>query len=116
MQSMRSRQSTRSTRRRKAFGLTALTLGVILLLAGIIDHAALASKSALCQSGLGQIGQLIDGTVAHDCGLVTTLESAVGWLLATGVLALILGAYALFSSRRTDHPAPPTEPTWWPRP
>lgn len=119
MQSMRSTRFAQSTRRRKAAGIAALVLGVILLLAGIIDHAVLASKSALCQSGLGQIGQLVDGTVAHDCGLVTAIESAVGWLLVAGILALILGAYVLYNSRtppQPDRPAPPADPTWWPRP
>jgi uncharacterized membrane protein HdeD (DUF308 family) len=89
-------------RRRNGTGIAALALGVVLLIAGVIDHQVVASKSALCQSGLGQIGQALDDTVAHDCGLVTDLESAVAWLLAVGVLALILGAVLLYNSR----PAP----------
>jgi hypothetical protein len=92
--------------RQKAAGITALALGVILLIAGIIDHEIVAPKSALCQSGIGQIGQALDDTVAHDCGLVTTLESAVGWLLAIGALALILGAVILYNSRSAPQPAP----------
>jgi uncharacterized membrane protein HdeD (DUF308 family) len=83
---------------RKATGIVALVLGAALIIAGIVDHLAVASKSALCQSGIGQIGQALDDTVAHDCGLATTLESAVGWLLVTGILALILGAVVLYHS------------------
>jgi hypothetical protein len=37
--------------------------------------------------------------VAHDCGLVTTLEAATGWLLAAGVLTAVFGAAVLFSIR-----------------
>ena len=115
-------------RRRKATGIAAVALGVVLLIAGVIDHQVVASKSALCQSGLGQLGQALDDTVAHDCGLVTALESAVGWFLAVGVLALILGAVVLYHSRpvpyqpppasRPDPPNRPAPPTdrLWPRP
>ena len=95
-------------RRRKATGIAAVALGVVLLIAGVIDHQVVASKSALCQSGLGQLGQALDDTVAHDCGLVTALESAVGWFLAVGVLALILGAVVLYHSRPVPQPAPAT--------
>jgi hypothetical protein len=105
-------------RRRKATGIAALALGVVLLLAAVVDHQVVASKSALCQSGLGQIGQALDDTVAHDCGLVTALESAVGWLLAVGVLALLLGAVLLYNSRPAPYqppPAPPTDRPSWPR-
>jgi hypothetical protein len=98
-------------KRRKATGIAALALGVVLLIAGVIDHQVVASKSALCQSGLGQIGQALDDTVAHDCGLVTALESAVGWFLAVGVLALILGAVVLYNSRPAPQPAPARLPS-----
>src|ERR1700722_7111894 len=104
----------RSMRRRKATGIAALALGVVLLIAGVIDHQVVASKSALCQSGLGQLGQALDDTVAHDCGLVTALESAVGWFLAVGVLALILGGVVLYHPRPL--PAPPRPPPLPPRP
>jgi len=105
-------------RRRKATGIAAVALGVVLLIAGVIDHQVVASKSALCQSGLGQLGQALDDTVAHDCGLVTALESAVGWFLAVGVLALILGVVVLYHSRPVPYQPPPAPPTdrLWPRP
>jgi hypothetical protein len=74
-------------------------------IAGIVDHVFAAPKAALCQSGIGQIGQAIDDTVAHDCGLVTALESAVGWLLVTGVLATVLGGAVLYRSRAAIRPA-----------
>jgi hypothetical protein len=63
-------------------------------------------KSALCQSGIGQIGQAIDTTVAHDCGLVNGLEAAVGWLLVLGVLAVAFGGYVIYNSRATAQPVP----------
>jgi hypothetical protein len=85
--------------RRKATGVAALVLGAILIIAGLVDHAVIASKAALCQSPIGQIGGAIDTTVAHDCGLVNALESAVGWLIAVGILALILGIVVIRNSR-----------------
>jgi hypothetical protein len=83
-----------------------VVLGAILFVVGLIDHWIVAPKSALCQSGIGQIGQAIDTTVAHDCGLVNALEAAVGWLLALGVLAVIFGVYVIYNSRATAQPVP----------
>ncbi len=83
-----------------------MVLGAILFVAGLIDHWVVAPKSALCQSGIGQIGQAIDTTVAHDCGLVNALEAAVGWLLVLGVLAVIFGMYVIYNSRATAQPVP----------
>jgi hypothetical protein len=85
--------------RRKATGVAALVLGAILIIAGLVDHAVIASKAALCQSPIGQIGGAIDTTVAHDCGLVNDLESAVGWLIAVGILVVILGVVVTRNSR-----------------
>ena len=102
---------------RKTTGAVALSLGVVLFVAGIVDHVLAAPKAALCQSGLGQIAQGFDTTVAHDCGLVTGLEAAVGWLLVAGVFAAVFGAAVLYNSRtaiRTAAPAatrPPAAPS-----
>ncbi|MGH3226562.1 MAG: hypothetical protein ACRDPY_49110, partial [Streptosporangiaceae bacterium] len=71
--------------RQKATGVAALAIGAVLIILGLVDHAVIASKNSLCQSPIGQIGSAIDNTVAHDCGLVTALESAVGWLIAVGI-------------------------------
>jgi hypothetical protein len=91
--------------RRKATGVAALVLGAILVIAGLVDHAVIASKAALCQSPIGQIGGAIDTTVAHDCGLVNDLESAVGWLIAVGILAVILGIVVIRNSRAVPQTA-----------
>ena len=85
--------------RRKTTGAVALAVGVVLFIAGIVDHLFAAPKAALCQSGIGQIAQGFDTTVAHDCGLVTALEAAVGWLLVAGVFAVVFGAAVLYNSR-----------------
>ena len=82
-------------RQRKAVGAAVLVLGVVLLIAGIVDHLVAAPKAALCQSGIGQIGQIFDNTVAHDCGLVIGFEAAVGWLLAAGILGVLTGGVLL---------------------
>ena len=83
-----------------------MAFGAVLFVAGLIDHWVVAPKSALCQSGIGQIGQAIDTTVAHDCGLVNTLEAAVGWLLVLGVLAVIFGVFVIYNSRAVAQPVP----------
>jgi hypothetical protein len=113
--------------RRKKTGVVAAAAGVVLFVAGLADHAFAAPKAALCQSGLGQFVQDLDGTVAHDCGLVTALEAATGWLLVAGVLIAVFGAAVIFTARaagpRPAGPAgpavPPAEPaapeSWWSR-
>ena len=87
--------------RRKKNGVIAVVAGAVLFVAGLLDHAFAAPKAALCQSGLGQFAQVFDGTIAHDCGLVTTLEAATGWLLILGLLTLVFGAAILCDSRAT---------------
>ena len=101
--------------RRKTTGIVAVVLGVILFIAGLVDHVFAAPKAALCQSGLGQLAQGFDGTVAHDCGLVTTLESAVGWLLVVGVLAAVFGAAVLYNARSASQSATSADRPWWTR-
>ena len=97
--------------RRKTTGVAALVIGAILVIAGFVDHAVISSKNALCQSPLGQIGSAIDNTVAHDCGLVTALESAIPWLIGLGILGLILGIAVIRNSRLM--PQAVAAPTPW---
>ncbi len=113
--------------RRKTTGVIATAAGVVLLAAGLADHAFAAPRAALCQSGIGQFVQDLDGSVAHDCGLVTALEAATGWLLVIGVLIAVVGVAVIFSARAAvtpppgpaDPAAPPAEPaapeSWWSR-
>jgi hypothetical protein len=97
--------------RRKKTGVVAAVAGVVLFVAGIADHAFAAPKAALCQSGIGQFVQGLDGTVAHDCGLVTALEAATGWLLVAGVLIAVFGAAVIFNARAASpRPAGPADP------
>jgi hypothetical protein len=112
--------------RNKTTVAAALALGIVLFIAGIVDHLFAAPKAALCQSGIGQLAQGFDTTVAHDCGLVTALEAAVGWLLVAGVLVVVFGAAVLYNYRtviRTALPvatrppaAPPSPPSAAPPP
>ena len=101
--------------RRKTTGIVALALGILLFTGGLVDHAFAAPRAALCQSGLGQLAQSFDGAVAHDCGLVTALEWAVGWLLVVGVLAVVFGAAVLYSVRSVSQPATSADRSWWTR-
>jgi hypothetical protein len=98
--------------RRKATGVAALVIGAILIIAGLVDHAVIASKNALCQSPIGQIGSAFDNTVAHDCGLVTALESAVGWLIVVGILGLILGIVVIRKSSAVPQAAAAPAGPW----
>ena len=100
--------------RRKTTGIVALALGILLFIGGLVDHAFAAPRAALCQSGLGELAQGFDGTVAHDCSLVTGLESAVGWLLVVGVLAVVFGAAVLYSVRSVSQPATSADRSRWP--
>ncbi|MGH3195398.1 MAG: hypothetical protein ACRDNT_05585 [Streptosporangiaceae bacterium] len=96
--------------RGKTTGVAAVVLGIILVIAGLVDHVFAAPKAALCQSGLGQLAQGFDGTLAHDCGLVTAIESAVGWLLVGGVLVTVFGAAVLCNARTALQPVTPAAP------
>jgi hypothetical protein len=58
----------------------------------------------------GQFVQDLDGTVAHDCGLVTILEAATGWLLAAGILTAVFGAAVLCNARTARPSAQPASP------
>jgi hypothetical protein len=97
--------------RRKTTGVVAVVAGVVLFIAGLADHAFAAPKAALCQSGIGQFVQDLDGSVAHDCGLVTALEAATGWLLVAGVLIAVFGAAVIVNARAAvTRPADPAGP------
>jgi len=98
--------------RRKATGVAALVIGAFLIIAGLVDHEIIASKNALCQSPIGQLGSAFDNTVAHDCGLVTALESAVGWLIVVGILGLILGIVVIRNSRAVSQAAAAPAGPW----
>jgi hypothetical protein len=110
--------------RRRGTGAVAVAAGAVLFVAGLADHAFAAPKAALCQSGIGQFVQDLDGSVAHDCGLVTALEAATGWLLVAGVLIAVFGAAVIVSARAAvtrppgpagpaTLPAEPAEPQSW---
>jgi hypothetical protein len=110
--------------RRKTTGAVAAAAGAVLFAAGLADHVFAAPRSALCQSGIGQFVQGLDGSVAHDCGLVTALEAAAGWLLAAGVLAAVFGAALIVTARAAGpqnpgpagpaaSPAGPAAPRSW---
>ncbi len=53
--------------------------------------------------------QGFDGTVAHNCGVVTAIESAVGWLLVAGVLTAVFGAAVLHNTRTAPQAAAPAD-------
>src|ERR1700733_11351356 len=98
--------------RRKTTGVAALVIGAILIIAGLVDHEIIAPKNALCQSPIGQLGSAFDNTVAHDCGLVTALESAVGWLIVVGILGLILGIVVIRNSSAVPQAAAAPAGPW----
>jgi len=79
-------------RRPKVVAVVVAVLGVALIVGGFVAHNFAAPRNAECQSPVGQVGQFVDNTIAHDCGLVTTLESAVGWIFVLGIAAIVGGA------------------------
>jgi hypothetical protein len=68
-----------------------ISIGALLLIAGIADHAYAAPKAALCSSDIGEFGQALDPSLAKDCSTYTTLEQAVGWLIGAGIVLLAIG-------------------------
>ena len=81
------------TRRRAAVAALA-AVGALLTLAGILlmtmpfHDGTIPQWNALCSSDIGQIGQVLDGSAQHDCGLVSVSDHLMGWLLGLGILAL----------------------------
>ncbi|GEM_PF-6489894 len=72
-----------------------LALGTLLVgIAGVL-HAHFAPINALCSTWVGQLGQAFSASVANECGLASTAESAVGPLTFIGVMLLLLGIGAL---------------------
>jgi hypothetical protein len=68
-----------------------ISIGAILLIAGIADHAYAAPKAALCGSNIGEFGQALDPSLAKDCSTYTTMEHATGWLIGGGIALLAIG-------------------------
>jgi len=68
-----------------------ISIGAILLIAGIADHAYAAPKAALCGSGVGEFGQALDPSLAKDCSTYTTMEHATGWLIGGGIALVAIG-------------------------
>jgi len=68
-----------------------ISLGALLLIGGIADHAYAAPKAALCSSGVGEFGQALDPSIASDCSTYRTMEHAVGWLIGGGIALLVIG-------------------------
>jgi hypothetical protein len=83
---------TRTRRRAAVAGLAAvgalLTLASILLMIVPFHDGTIPQWNALCSSDIGQIGQVLDSSAQHDCGLVSLADHLMGWLLLLGILAL----------------------------
>jgi len=65
-----------------------LTLGGILLMSVPFHDGTIPQWNALCTSDIGQIGQVLDSSAQHDCGMVGVADHLIGWLLGLGILAL----------------------------
>jgi hypothetical protein len=68
-----------------------VSIGAILLIAGIADHAYAAPKAALCGSSIGEFGQALDPSLGKDCSTYTTMEHFTGWLIGGGIALLAIG-------------------------
>jgi uncharacterized membrane protein HdeD (DUF308 family) len=83
---------------RRAPALALAVLGALLTLAGIalvtvrFHQGTIPQWNGLCSSDLGQIGQLLDGSAQHDCGMVSAADHVIGWLFALGLLGLAASA------------------------
>ena len=65
-----------------------LTIGALALVTVRFQHGTIPQWNGVCTSGIGQIGQLFDSTAQQDCNLVGLADHLIGWLFATGLLAL----------------------------
>jgi hypothetical protein len=89
------RRSDPRSRRGAGAGVVALAIaGGLLVLGGILlmtvpfHDGTIPQWNALCSSDIGQIGQVLDSSAQHDCGMVSLADRLMGWLLGLGILAL----------------------------
>ncbi len=78
-----------------------LTIGLVLIIIGIVLHVHYGSINAACSSPLGQAGQALNqmtGTSNQlpNCSLASTAVDASWWMIGCGVLALLSAGGALF--------------------
>ena len=73
------------------WGVGSFLGGLVAVIAAVIIHDHAAYPNMLCNTGFGVLGQEFDNTVRVDCGVATTAESLVGWLVALGVLGIAGG-------------------------
>jgi hypothetical protein len=103
-------------RRRGPVKTLAIT-GSLLAAAGVLiyvvplDHGTIPQWNGLCNSGLGQFGQLLDNSARQDCGIVGIAAHLIGWLIGGGAACLI-GAFVLSMRGQAGQailppPAPP---------
>lgn len=72
------------------FGLGTFLGGLVAVIVAVILHDA-ACPNALCNTGLGELGQAFSGTARTDCGAAAVAEDAVGWLVIVGVVGMVTG-------------------------
>jgi hypothetical protein len=72
-------------------GIGSFLGGLVAVIAAVIIHDHAAYPNMVCNTGLGELGQAFSSTVQVDCGVATTAESTVGWLVFFGVAGIIIG-------------------------
>jgi hypothetical protein len=91
-----------------AGGLLA-AVGVLLAIIPL-DHGTIPQWNGLCNSGLGQLGQLLDTSARQDCGAVGLADHAIGWLIGFGTVglaaALVLAVIQYGTAGQLPSPAP----------
>jgi hypothetical protein len=65
--------------------------GLVAVIVAVIIHDHAAYPNMVCNTGLGELGQAFSSTVQVDCGVATTAESTVGWLVFFGVAGIVIG-------------------------
>lgn len=83
-----------------AWPVAGLVLGALFLVAGLaleilpaLNGMSFSQANGECHSGLGQFGQMLSGTIAHDCSLVSLGDHAIGWLLFLGAAGIAAGVW-----------------------
>lgn len=88
--------------------------GGVLAVAGILlyvvplDYGTIPQWNGLCNSGIGQLGQLLDSAARQKCGIVGIGDHLIGVLIGIGVACLIAAfVLAVRSQSLPSAPLPP---------
>lgn len=76
----------------------AMVGGIVLLAVGLQQRSHFAPEHAICQSGIGQLGQALDPSAVTSCNTVSVRFYLAWGIIVVGVLIVLWGLKLLIQS------------------